>query len=452
MGQVIDPTSLLIKTPEQPASVAWFNQWITTICNAINSIGVRMDGYDEAEENLIELGLANINAVLGPFLSTLQEAAQLGFLVAEADGQNAQLAVAQSFDLVLTSNGASLFTPTKWLMAMDVNDNSNWGVLQLVSWVQQDLNLATTCVYATKTQTSSSWQVCCGSAVLEAMVNDLNAATQAASSAQTANTNCQTIANSLVGLQASIAAGPVASVAGRTGIITLLENDISGLTSDLAARPTTTYVNNAVSGLQPHSATLDQLAALTLSAFVIAFLGATNATAALTTLGAAALASPVFTGAPKAPTPTTGDNSTTIPTTAFVQATMAAAKATPAQVLAGSDNNNFLTSSALAGAATPQSVAFGSTLTINLALGVNVIVGSVTSNFTLANPTGAVVGYSGFILLPINHANVVLTKGTHWLFPGGVPAPSPASGKLDAIFYEVVSSTQILCSYVQAYS
>jgi hypothetical protein len=58
--------------------------------------------------------------------------------------------------------------------------------------------------------------------------------------------------------------------------------------------------------------------------------GATSASAARTNLGlvigtdVAAIASPAFTGSPTAPTPTFGDNDTSIATTAFVQAALAA--------------------------------------------------------------------------------------------------------------------------------
>jgi hypothetical protein len=58
--------------------------------------------------------------------------------------------------------------------------------------------------------------------------------------------------------------------------------------------------------------------------------GGTNATSAanaLINLGAAPLASPALTGNPTAPTPTAGDNDTSLATTAFVTAAMAAAGA-----------------------------------------------------------------------------------------------------------------------------
>lgn len=68
------------------------------------------------------------------------------------------------------------------------------------------------------------------------------------------------------GLLAAVPTVPVASVAGKTGAVTLVVGDVSG---------------------------------------------------------AAPLASPIFTGDPKAPTPAAGDNDTTIATTAFVQAALA---------------------------------------------------------------------------------------------------------------------------------
>ncbi len=336
MGQIIDPNSLLLKSDQQPATVTFFNNLISQLCFAMNGIGVRMDGYDVAEQNLVNLGLANINSTLGPFLNTLQQAAQLGFLVAQADGRSLSLTVGQPFDMILTSNGASLFTPTRWLMVMDVGDSTNWGVLQLDSWVQQDLNLAAHCIYASKTQASSSWQVTCGSGVLNAMVNDLTAANTAAANAQTAASSAQTNANYVQSVATTIqTSGNVISVAGKAGVVTLAEGDISGLVSDLANRPTIASVNSALVGLQSHSANLDQLANSTLSAFGIALFSAANAAAAMTTLGAASLGSPAFTGAPTAPTQTTGDNSTRLATTAFVAAAGYVTSAALTTALAG---------------------------------------------------------------------------------------------------------------------
>ena len=347
MGQIIDPNSLLIKTDQQAATVAFFNNLITQFCNAINGVGVRMDGYDVAEKNLVELGLANINSVLGPFLGTLQQAAQLGFLVAQADGHSLSLSVGAPFDLILTSDGAELFTPTRWLMALDVTDYTNWGILQLDSWVVQDLNLAAHCIYASKTKSSSSWQVTCGSGVLQAMTDDLTAANTAATNAQTANTAAQAAKDFCASVAGTISSGPVVSVAGKTGPVTLAESDIANLVSDLAARPIASYVDGQVATKQPLSSNLTNLAAMTLSAFIISFLGAANAAAALSSLGGAPLNSPTFTGAPKAPTPTAGDSSTNIATTAFLVSALPTV-ASSATIAAGTDNVQYATASGIA--------------------------------------------------------------------------------------------------------
>lgn len=85
--------------------------------------------------------------------------------------------------------------------------------------------------------------------------------------------------------------------------------------------------------------------------------GAKTAAAALLALAAAPLASPAFTGTPTAPTPTAGDNSTEIATTAFVAGagylTGAAAAATYAP----------LASPALTGAPTAPTAAVGNNTT-----------------------------------------------------------------------------------------
>ncbi len=285
MGQIIDPNSLLIRTDKQPATVAFLNNLTTQLCLAMNGVGTRMDGYDAAVQNLVSLGLANINSTLGPFLTTLQQAASLGFLVGEADGQLNALTVGQQFDLALTNSGASLFTPTKWLTMLDVNDSTNWGVCQLLSWIPQNANLSTMCIYCTKTKTSPSWQVACGSGVMDASVNAMTSANTSATNAATSASNAAASAASVASLAGAIAAGPVVSVAGRSGAITLAEADIANLVSDLAARPLTSFVTAQLATKQNVSATLNALAALTYSSFMIAFLGAIDAPTARTTLG-----------------------------------------------------------------------------------------------------------------------------------------------------------------------
>lgn len=135
---------------------------------------------------------------------------------------------------------------------------------------------------------------------------------------------------------------PVTSVAGKTGAVTLNENDISSLVGDLAAKApiaspaltgaptaptaapgnnstrlsTTAYVDAAIAALINGSpGALDTLKELA-DALGDDASFATTMTNALALK--APLASPVLTGNPTAPTPAVDDNDTSIATTAFV--------------------------------------------------------------------------------------------------------------------------------------
>lgn len=131
------------------------------------------------------------------------------------------------------------------------------------------------------------------------------------------------------------AGGGVTSFNTRSGAVTLLTTDVTGVGGALLASPTFTGTPAAPTATAGTNST--QLAT---TAFVAAALAAApggvssfnTRTGAITLIGAdlsaaggALLASPTFTGAPKAPTPVTTDNSTTLATTAFVAAAIAAA-------------------------------------------------------------------------------------------------------------------------------
>lgn len=119
----------------------------------------------------------------------------------------------------------------------------------------------------------------------------------------------------LSGIAAGAQVNTVSSVAGKTDVVTLVKADV-GLgnvdnTSD-ANKPVSTAQQEALNGK------VDKVAGKGLS---------TNdfTSTLLTKLNAAApLASPAFTGNPTAPTPAIADNDTSIATTAFVKAALAA--------------------------------------------------------------------------------------------------------------------------------
>ena len=144
---------------------------------------------------------------------------------------------------------------------------------------------------------------------------------------------------------AAVAAGVsgVASFNGRTGAVTLTSGDITGAGGALLAGPTFTGVPSAPTAAPGTNTT--QLAttayvtaAIAASGGVASFNGRTGAVtfqaSDVSAVGGALLASPAFTGSPTAPTQAPGTNSTSIASTAFVAAAIAAAPGATAGPLA----------------------------------------------------------------------------------------------------------------------
>lgn len=116
-------------------------------------------------------------------------------------------------------------------------------------------------------------------------------------------------------VQSLISAGAVLSFNSRTGAVTLLASDVSGVGGALVgAANTYTDVNDFTAGAAKVAtlATTDNSTNAASTAFVHNLFS-----------GYALLASPAFTGVPTAPTAATGTNTTQIATTAFVIAQMA---------------------------------------------------------------------------------------------------------------------------------
>ena len=119
----------------------------------------------------------------------------------------------------------------------------------------------------------------------------------------------------------------------RAGAVTLLTADITGAGGAPIASPTFTGVPaGPTAGLGTNTTqlattafVLAQLAASGVSSFNTRTGAVVLLLADVTGVGGAPLSSPTFSGDPKAPTPAPGDNDTSIATTAFVTAALAAA-------------------------------------------------------------------------------------------------------------------------------
>jgi hypothetical protein len=139
----------------------------------------------------------------------------------------------------------------------------------------------------------------------------------------------------------------------------------------------------------------------------------------------APIASPTFTGDPKAPTPSPGDNDTSIATTAFVTAAVAGGGAVPAALTRTNDTNVTLTLGGTPATALLQASSITAGWTGTLATGrggwgIDISASSGVPIFTTGAPTFTGTNGTG---------NIVLTSSP--TFTGDPKAPTPTAGDND---------------------
>jgi len=192
------------------------------------------------------------------------------------------------------------------------------------------------------------------------------------------------------------AANSVTSFNGRQGVVTLTTADITGAGGAPIASPTFTGVPAVPTATAGTATTQAASTAFVMAAIAASTAGVTSfnsRTGAVTlqtndvsAVGGALLASPQFTGTPTAPTPTAGDNSTNIATTAFVQNALATAAV---QSFNGRTGAVTLTTADITGAggATAAQLANYVPLAGNVTM-----TGPLTINYSSANAVALQVG------------------------------------------------------------
>lgn len=122
--------------------------------------------------------------------------------------------------------------------------------------------------------------------------------------------------------------------------------------------------------------------------------------------------------------------------------------ASASQYWGSAAGNLMVTPAAAWSAAAPVAVSYAATVTLDLATGGNFSIGALTGNLTLANPNNAKAGQSGYIRIPQDATgNRTISYGTSWKFQvGAVKTLSTAGASIDFLFYQVHSSTEIICS------
>lgn len=251
-GPVINFNDLNVPVDRTPMTRDFFNTRFQNIAGAINGIAGRMDAYDLVVSSLVQLGMDRVNMVLGPLLSDLQEAAISGFLTAVADGIAVSLTVGVDVQFTLTSGGLSIFTPTPYMLALDETDSTNWGIISLNAYDNTTGILAGHCIYSNNgPQASTQWSISAQSAVIAAQMNmvtqTLAARTDVLAAAATVTVDYAAIESAI----AAIETGPVISVAGKVGAVTLVAADVSGAATSSSV---TSAITAAIAALGLNSA------------------------------------------------------------------------------------------------------------------------------------------------------------------------------------------------------
>jgi hypothetical protein len=438
-------TDLAVKSQRTVLDQSFFNKRFLALYSALLGMDTRISSFEVTQSSLIQLGLERINTVLGPLLTSLETAQQLGFLVGQAAGVPHSLVEGEAEGFVITT-GAALFTPTTYLLAEDDTDVTNWGILKLDEggWTRETGDLATHCVYASQTKSSSSWTISASGAVLPAMQDLLVQAVAAKDAAEAAESTVSSDIATLTALIAAIEAGPVNSVAGKTGAVVLAIADIVGLTDALAAKASITSLNSGLAGKQNSSAKLTSLAGLTwatdkllyfsdastantadFTAFARTLVACTTAALTRTALGLGALA---------------------VKTTALFADIDTAAVATAAEFRSGTASKLLAGANVWAGAAYVI-LADTAPIALDLSTGINFTVSPAESR-QISFPTNPKPGQSGYIdfVQPAGGA-AVLTFAAGYTFPGGVaPVVDPTPSRVSSLFYHVRSTSEVRVS------
>lgn len=222
--------------------------------------------WEAAVESITSVGLTRVNESLGALVEGLTQAVNVGFMVIEATGQPQTLVVDASLGFQATSEWFQLFQPTAYLLIVNNDDYTNWGMLRLDQFLKDTGELAATVVFSAKEQVGSNWTISCNAAVWQAMRDLLDATVAAKEAAEEAMATTAGQVEVLEGLIEVIQGGPVASVAGKSGVVTLELADVVGLVAALAAKADSSAVTTLLSGKQDASTKLVALAAMTWAA------------------------------------------------------------------------------------------------------------------------------------------------------------------------------------------
>ena len=133
---------------------------------------------------------------------------------------------------------------------------------------------------------------------------------------------------------------------------------------------------------------------------------------------------------------------------------VAALYATAADFIAGTSAVKALTPDTITDLTLPTTVTYGATITLDMdALTSLNLKTTLTGNLTLANISNPKVGKTiRYRLTQDGTGSRLITFGSYYKGPGGLPALSTAAAAIDCLYITIESSTEFSVDYGRAYS
>ena len=219
---------------------AFFDRRFRLIVELLGAFRSEIERQGASTDELVQLGLARINEILTPTLLHVQQAAELGFLVAVSNTEM-ELLSGQQPTFELTPGTREMFTPTPFLTISRAAEGAGdeFAIARLLTYDKANGGLSVEIVSVTNVSgVHEDWIISASSGIPVAVANT---AAQASADAE------QVAADRLVveGVVAAIQAGPVVSVAGKTGAVSLTIGDIANLITTLAGKADTAHSHAA---------------------------------------------------------------------------------------------------------------------------------------------------------------------------------------------------------------
>jgi len=245
----------------------FFNRRYRLIAENIQSISTGLAQVEAATENLVKLGLARIDEVLSPALLTVQAAAENNFLVAPSD---TALTLTVGLETSLQISDESLwgiFAPTPYILIARDADAApdDWALARLQSYNRDTGGLAFEVVAVSGTVAANEYSAWVVSASAGLGKTILDAAAALPAIRDEASAAAAQASDAAAAAEAVLESGPVTSVNGQTGEVSIVMADIPNLVALLGSKADTSHGHTTaqVTGLEDRLVALETGAGLT---------------------------------------------------------------------------------------------------------------------------------------------------------------------------------------------